>query len=162
MYIALVLTLGGLSLIGGFFLYAWARSGWLIDRRSAIKKIDRFVDDLNVLSQQFPELSSQLNLHNMNEAWTAQHAEMIADTKFSSWWKSGRPQTTLDDSKSAALFRFARTQADPIGYSIDRVTDTPSAELVRRIRAVIDPRTGRFTIDPGFVRLTKTEIPDEA
>ena len=155
MLIPLLVAIGALISAVSLLFFSWAKSGWLIDRRTALARTDRFVEDLHVLFERFPHLSSELDLPKLNDAWVAQRSEIAASGQFLAWIKGGRPGKTFENPEAEALFRFARTQADPISYSIDRIEDQPSVELIDRINATIDQRTGRFLMEPRFIRLSK-------
>ncbi len=157
MYTPLLIALGALILIVGLLLLAWSKSGWLADRRNALGRIDRFVDDLNRLSERFPSISAQLDLPKLNDNWPVQRAEVVSEGTFFAWFKAGRPARTSGIPNAEALFRFARSQAEPLSFSIARVEDDPTDELIRRIKAVIDARTGRFLMDIRYVRLSQPQ-----
>lgn len=155
MLIPLVVIIALLVVAVSLLFRSWSKSGWLIDRRTALARTDRFIEDLNVLVQRFPHLSSELDLSKVNDGWVAQRAEIAAASSFLAWLRGGRPSKTFENPETEALFRFARTQAGPISYSIDRIEDQPSVELINRINATIDPRTGRCLMETRFVRLSK-------
>ncbi len=145
--ITAVLATAGLALY-----FRWANSGWLIDRRHALNKLDTLIDELDHFDNRFPDLGQRLHLQDMHEVWPQQRATLLEDCSFVGWLKAGRPHETFVDRNSSALFNFARTQAAPLVWSMTQITQDPDTELINRIKAVISRDTYELRFSPPKAR----------
>lgn len=132
--------------------FMWSNSGWLIDRRHALSKLDSLIEELTNFGGRFPDLSTRLRLDDMHEVWPQQRAQVEEECSFVAWLRAGRPLETSLDRDSSALFQFARSQAGPLVWSMAQVQDEPDADLINRIKAVISRDTFELRFSPAKSR----------
>jgi hypothetical protein len=153
MIVWIIAAIAALLAATGLALYfSWANSGWLIDRRHALDKLDTLIDELDHFDTRFPDLGQRLHLQDVREVWPAQRAKVEEECSFVGWLQAGRPPETCVDRNSSALFQFARTQAGPLVWSMTQITEDPEIELINRIKAVISRDTYELRFSPPKAR----------